>query len=66
MFGGDIDAVRTPTIHEFGILNGDCASTGDEFNPLLEFSIYGKNRWQDFSRGRIASYTTEECGGPFF
>lgn len=62
MTGGPIDTVRTPTIREYGILSGDCASAGDEFNPLLEFNMYGNNPWQDFSRGRIADYTTDENG----
>lgn len=61
---GDIDGLRTETTYDLTVGElGVCSNPGEEFNPLKELDSKGNlNIWQDPTRGRIDSVTSDEKG----
>jgi hypothetical protein len=59
------DTEYVMTINTYGAITDPtvCANVGSEFNPLREVDAHGvPNAFQDPSRGRLDSFTTNASG----
>ena len=57
------DTTYSFRVHENGTVANSCVNIGDEYNPLQEKDSLGRvNPYQDPSRGRLSTVTTDAAG----